>query len=404
MLKINKENNSIVVEGLDNAQYPHDGNLVFPLNSLMMVLDESDIVTFRSAANADTVFGGNINEIEIGGSAVDKDSIVAAWEAVANASQGGGSGEGTVKSVNGVEPDENGNVEIEPELSKSVELVVLDDTGFTVETAQYFVNDLPPVDSWNVFTGQSNGLPYNVNYFITSDDTKTLKASFGDGENPMGYSFKVSTKLFVDVDGETKVVDYETPIGAGFNFMKKIADLYPFGEQYEPQLLMIKQDIYDADGNLLYISYNDASEYTHLWEKETVISTDVDGQTVQLATKDEVILNGRNDGAVVIAVKGDEEGTNVIDITVGNTNGFSNGVWVDNQIANIYAADNESSSYVDVYPDHIELYTDTPEGNTHLTVEKDGAYISNDGGETKKRVLTEDDLAGINELLENLLN
>lgn len=113
MLKINKENNSIVVEGLDNAQYPHDGNLVFPLNSLMMVLDESDIVTFRSAANADTVFGGNINEIEIGGSAVDKDSIVAAWEAVANASQGGGSGEGTVKSVNGVEPDENGNVEIE---------------------------------------------------------------------------------------------------------------------------------------------------------------------------------------------------------------------------------------------------------------------------------------------------
>jgi len=102
MLNITKVNNSIKVEGLDNKQFPDNGTLMIPLNSIILTLDESNIATFRSAANNDVLFSGNINEITITGSTVTKQTITTAFTAIANSSGGGG---GTVDAYTKAETD-----------------------------------------------------------------------------------------------------------------------------------------------------------------------------------------------------------------------------------------------------------------------------------------------------------
>lgn len=102
MLYISKVNNSVKVEGLDNRLFPDNGTLTAPLNSVILVLDESEIVTFRSAANNNVFFSANISQIRISGSAVTKQTIISAWDAVANASSGGG---GSVDAYTKAETD-----------------------------------------------------------------------------------------------------------------------------------------------------------------------------------------------------------------------------------------------------------------------------------------------------------
>lgn len=92
MLKITKQNNSIVVEGVDNKKYPDNAVLSFPLNSIICEVDESEIVTFHSAANYDVLFSGNVNDITVNGEAVTKENIGVKFGAISNVSGGGGGG------------------------------------------------------------------------------------------------------------------------------------------------------------------------------------------------------------------------------------------------------------------------------------------------------------------------
>ena len=103
MLSITKVNNSIKVEGLDNKQFPDNGTLMIPLNSVILTLDESNIATFRSAANNDVLFSGVITDIQIAGSTVTKQTITTAFTAIANAASGGGGG--TVDAYTKAETD-----------------------------------------------------------------------------------------------------------------------------------------------------------------------------------------------------------------------------------------------------------------------------------------------------------
>lgn len=100
MIKISKSGNSILVEGLDNVFYPDNGKLTFPSNSLILTIDESNMATFKSAANNDVMFSGLIENITISGEAVTKDDIISKFGVIAYSS-GGGGGTGAVDSVNG---------------------------------------------------------------------------------------------------------------------------------------------------------------------------------------------------------------------------------------------------------------------------------------------------------------
>ena len=91
MIKINKVNNSLTVEGVDNVFYPNNGDNSYPLNSLIVVTDNSDMATFRSVATNDVLFSGLIKDITINGEAVTKDNIIQKFDAVSNSSTGGGS-------------------------------------------------------------------------------------------------------------------------------------------------------------------------------------------------------------------------------------------------------------------------------------------------------------------------
>lgn len=100
MIKISKSGNSILVEGLDNKFYPDNGKLTFPSNSLILTIDESDMATFRSAANNDVMFSGLIENITISDEAVTKDDIISKFGVIAY-STSGGDGTEAVSSVNG---------------------------------------------------------------------------------------------------------------------------------------------------------------------------------------------------------------------------------------------------------------------------------------------------------------
>ena len=87
MLIITKENNSIKVEGQNNPTYPYSGTLIYPLNSVTVVTDQSNMAVFRSALNNDVLFTGLIDDITINGSPVTKEDIGAKFGAI---STGGG--------------------------------------------------------------------------------------------------------------------------------------------------------------------------------------------------------------------------------------------------------------------------------------------------------------------------
>lgn len=105
MIKISKQNNSLIVEGIDNVFYPNNGDNSYPLNSLIVVIDDSNMATFRSVATNDVLFSGLIEDITINGEAVTKDNIIIKFDAVSNSTSTGGGGGGTVDAYTKEEAD-----------------------------------------------------------------------------------------------------------------------------------------------------------------------------------------------------------------------------------------------------------------------------------------------------------
>ena len=95
LLKITDNGSGILVQGTDNVLYPDNATLTYPYNSIVLVTDESDIATFRSASNNDVLFSGLIGKIEIGGEIVTKQNINTKFDAIANQESGGGGGDVT---------------------------------------------------------------------------------------------------------------------------------------------------------------------------------------------------------------------------------------------------------------------------------------------------------------------
>ena len=89
MLIITKENNSIKVVGQNNPTYPYSGTLIYPLNSVTVVTDQSNMAVFRSALNNDVLFTGLIDDITINGSPVTKEDIGNKFGEISNSSSVG---------------------------------------------------------------------------------------------------------------------------------------------------------------------------------------------------------------------------------------------------------------------------------------------------------------------------
>lgn len=96
MISINKQGNAIVIEFTDNDKYLFNGKIEVAPNELIVVVDDSEMATFRKSSNGDVLFSQLISDIQIAGSPVTKDTIIDQFATI-----GFISGEDTVSSVNG---------------------------------------------------------------------------------------------------------------------------------------------------------------------------------------------------------------------------------------------------------------------------------------------------------------
>ena len=114
MLNITKDGNSVRVEGTGNKYFPDDGCLSVPVNNIIIVLDESDFVTFRSAASNNVYFSANINQIRVEGLPVTKNNIITVCDTIFNTSQGGGGGEQVQANWNETDPSSKAYIRNKP--------------------------------------------------------------------------------------------------------------------------------------------------------------------------------------------------------------------------------------------------------------------------------------------------
>ena len=99
MINIQKTGNAIVVDFTDNDKYLNNGTIEVAPNELMVVIDDSNMATFKKMSNGDTLFGQLIDQIKIQGESVTKDNIIEKFGTIGfSISSGGG---GAVNSVNG---------------------------------------------------------------------------------------------------------------------------------------------------------------------------------------------------------------------------------------------------------------------------------------------------------------
>lgn len=98
MINIQKTGNAIVIDFTDNDKYLNNGTIEVAHNELMIVIDESNMATFKKMSNGDTLFGQLIDQIQIQGENVTKDNIIEKFGIIGFSAGGGG---GAVNSVNG---------------------------------------------------------------------------------------------------------------------------------------------------------------------------------------------------------------------------------------------------------------------------------------------------------------
>lgn len=110
MININKQGNAIVIEFTDNDKYLFNGKIEVAPNELIVVVDQSDMVTFKRASNGDVLFSQLVDDIQIAGSPVTKDTVIDQFALIGFTSGGGGGEPGAVSSVNG----QTGDVIITP--------------------------------------------------------------------------------------------------------------------------------------------------------------------------------------------------------------------------------------------------------------------------------------------------
>ena len=94
MITLNASGGSITFEFSGNSTYLNDGTIEVPVNSLALIIDESDMATFKKAASNDIFVSANIAEF-----GMTKDELESWFKENAVGSTGGGVDSGTVQTM-----------------------------------------------------------------------------------------------------------------------------------------------------------------------------------------------------------------------------------------------------------------------------------------------------------------
>ena len=198
MLSITKVNNTVQVDGLDNKLYPDNGRLAVPLNSILLVLDDSDIVTFRSASNNNVYFSAHISQIRISGATVTKQTIISAFDAVANASSGGGGGGGTQVQSNWNETNTSSPAYIQNKPTRVSQFI--NDAGYLTTVNEKFPNSWTTNDDMaaliNDINNDTSARPGDV--YLDTVELSDLPEGIMQGE--------MKVEIMSELDGIGKVI------------------------------------------------------------------------------------------------------------------------------------------------------------------------------------------------------
>lgn len=128
MIQIVKNGNVAAILFTDSDFYLfNSGQIIVPLNSLSMVVDESDMATFRKASNNDLLFSAKISKITMGGTQLTKANAKTLFDSILAGPTGGG-GFRFVSVEQLPQTGENGIIYLVPEGEDSFEEYVwLDD-------------------------------------------------------------------------------------------------------------------------------------------------------------------------------------------------------------------------------------------------------------------------------------
>lgn len=199
MISINKQGNAIVIEFTDNDKYLFNGKIEVAPNELIVVVDQSDMVTFKRASNGDVLFSQLVDDIQIAGSPVTKDTVIDQFALIGFTSGGGGA----VSSVNG----QTGDVIITP-ASLNVYTRAEVDAAINAETAareQAVASKQDTlVSGTNIKTVNGQSLLGNGNIEIQGGGTITVDSELSTtSENPVQN--KVITNA---INGKQDAGDY----------------------------------------------------------------------------------------------------------------------------------------------------------------------------------------------------
>lgn len=127
MIQIVKNGNVAAILFTDSDFYLfNSGQIIVPLNSLSMVVDESDMATFRKASNNDLLFSAKISKITMGGTQLTKANAKTLFDSILAGPTGGGFRFVSVEQL--PQTGENGIIYLVPEGDDSFEEYVwLDD-------------------------------------------------------------------------------------------------------------------------------------------------------------------------------------------------------------------------------------------------------------------------------------
>lgn len=149
MISINKQGNAIVIEFTDNDKYLFNGKIEVAPNELIVVVDQSDMVTFKRASNGDVLFSQLVDDIQIAGSPVTKDTVIDQFAIIGFTSGGGGTVDSAL-STTSENPVQNkvitnaingkqdaGDYALKSEIPDTSELATKEELAAKLDTATY---------------------------------------------------------------------------------------------------------------------------------------------------------------------------------------------------------------------------------------------------------------------------
>lgn len=338
MIKIEKLNNGFKVEGIDNVLYPDNGTLVFGANTVILVTDESDMVTFRSASNFDVLFSGLLNNITIDGESVTKDNIVAKFQAVAN-----------VEPANKKDIDDKVE-EIEGEIGNLSDEVALKANA----------TDLLTLFDGAEYNSQTKKIVFKHGdtVLVQIDATDFIK------DGMVSNVEIVDNKLVISFNTDSGKENIEIPLSEIFNpndyYTKAQIDAK---EQSVNASIALKANITDLN-----------AETTARQEKDTTLQNGLDSLALNLANE----INNRQDADTALQSNIDAKANaeDVYDKQTANST-FATQTVVNEEIAARIAGDGELNEALQAKADKSDTYSKSEVDEALATKQNVGDYATN---------------------------